>query len=237
MGRAYEVRKADILKTGAAKAKIYTMYAKEIYAAAKKSSDPESNATLKRLIEKAKKDQVPNDIIKRAIDKVNSGIDESYEKLRYEGFGPGNSTVIIDALTDNVNRTVSMIRGVFSKAHCKLGSSGAVSYMYEDCCVLSFKGLNEEQTLEALLMEEVNADIELEDDSVVLYGSPQDLFKIKSAILSYNKDIVFDTDELTTIPKERIDLAGDDLEQFMRLIKMLEDIEDVQNVYHNVNLQ
>ncbi len=237
MGRAYEVRKADILKTGAAKAKIYTMYAKEIYAAAKKSIDADSNPTLKRLIEKAKKEQVPSDIIKRAIDKVSNGANETYEKLRYEGFGPVNSTVIIDALTDNVNRTVSMIRGVFSKAHCKLGSSGAVSYLYDDCCVLSFKGLTEEQTIEALLIEEVNADIELEDDAVVLYGNPQDLFKIKNAMLSYKKDIVFDTDEITTIPKERVDLNGEDLEQFKRLIQLLDDIEDIQNVYHNVNLQ
>lgn len=237
MGRAYEVRKAAIMKTGAAKAKIYTGYAKEIYAAAKKSTDPESNPTLKRLIEKAKKEQVPNDIIKRAIDKVNSGVDESYEKLRYEGFGPSSSTIIIDALTDNVNRTVSSIRAAFSKAHCKLGSSGAVSYMYDDYCILSFKGLNEEQVLEALLLEEVNADIEVEEESIVLYGNPQDLFKIKNAILSYDKNIVFDLDELTTISKDKVELFGDDLVQFNKLIQLLDEIEDVQNVYHNVNLQ
>ena len=237
MGRAYEVRKASILKTGAAKAKVYTMYAKEIYAAAKNSTDIESNPTLKRLIEKAKKEQVPSDIIKRAIDKVNSGVDESYEKLRYEGFGPSNATIIIDALTDNVNRTVSSIRGAFSKAHCKLGSSGSVGYMYDDLCVLSFKGLTEDETLEALINANVDADIELDGDLIVLYGNPQDLFKIKTAINDYNNTIEFETDEITTIPKEKVTLNREDEEQFNKLIQLLDDIEDVQEVYHNVNLQ
>ena len=98
MGRAYEVRKASIQKTGAARGKIYAMYAKEIYSAAKKSTDPDSNATLKRLIEKAKREQVPGDIVKRAIDKVNSGVDESYESLRYEGFCTVASNILIDFL-------------------------------------------------------------------------------------------------------------------------------------------
>ena len=107
MGRAYEVRKAAIQKNGAAKAKIYSNFAKEIYIAAKSGgTNLESNDKLKSLVEKAKKNQVPSDIINRAIDKVNSGVDESYQSLRYEGFGPGASTVIVDCLTDNVNRTV-----------------------------------------------------------------------------------------------------------------------------------
>ena len=108
MGRAYEVRKASIQKTGAAKGKIYSMYAKEIYQAAKAGGTSlDANASLKRLVEKAKKEQVPSDIIKRAIDKVNSGADESYESTRYEIFGPAGSTVLVDCLTDNLNRTVS----------------------------------------------------------------------------------------------------------------------------------
>ena len=104
MGRAYEVRKASIQKTGAAKAKLYSMYAKEIYAAAKAGgTELESNASLKRLVEKARDEQVPNDIIKRAIDKVNSGVDENYVTVSYELFGPAGSTLIVECLTDNVN--------------------------------------------------------------------------------------------------------------------------------------
>ncbi len=237
MGRAYEVRKASIAKTGAAKAKIYTMYAKEIYSAAKKSTDPNANPTLKRLMEKAKKEQVPADIIKRAIDKVNSGVDETYESVRYEAFGPSASTVIIDCLTDNVNRTIGYVRAAVAKAKVKLGVSGSVSYMYDNLCVISFKGLTEEETIEALIDGEVDVtDIELEDDLVTLYGNPTDLFKIKNAITAVKPDVVFEMDEITMIPKETITLTGEDLEQFKKFISLLDDIEDVQNVYHNVAL-
>ena len=108
MGRAYEVRKASIQKTGAARGKIYSMYAKEIYKEEKNGGTSlEANASLKRLVERAKKEQVPSDIIKRAIDKVNSGVDESYIKNTYELFGPAGSTLIVECLTDNVNRSVS----------------------------------------------------------------------------------------------------------------------------------
>ena len=237
MGRAYEVRKASIQKTGAARGKVYAMYAKEIYSAAKKSTDVDANPTLKRLIEKAKKEQVPSDIINRAIDKVNSGADESYESLRYEGFGPASSTILIDCLTDNVNRAVSDVRAAFSKAHCKLGAAGAVSYMYDNLCVISFRGLTEDETLEALINGEVDAEIELDNDTVTLYGNPQDLFKIKNAIIEYKKDIIFDIDELTTLPKEKVVLTGEDLEQFKKLLQLLDNVEDVQNVYHNVVIE
>lgn len=236
MGRAYEVRKASILKTGAAKAKIYTMYAKEIYNEAKKSTDPDANPSLKRLIEKAKRDQVPSDIVKRAIDKVKNGANESYERYRYEGFGPGNSTILIDCLTDNVNRTISDIRTVFSKTKCKLGASNSVSYLYEDLSILSFKGLTEDEVIEALLIEEVDAEIEVENDIITLYGKPQDYYKIKTAILNYNIDMIFDLDELTTLPKEKINLEKEDLEQFNKLVEMLENVEDVKEIYHNVNI-
>ncbi|MDD3048987.1 MAG: YebC/PmpR family DNA-binding transcriptional regulator [Bacilli bacterium] len=238
MGRAYEVRKASIQKTGATKAKLYTNYAKEIYNSAKKgSTDPNSNPTLKRLIEKAKRDQIPADIIKRAIDKVNSGIDETYTSLRYEGFGPQSSTIIVDCLTDNVNRTISYLRGAFNKAKAKLGVLGSVSHLYDNLCVISFKGLSEEETLDILLNDGIDIiDIEQDNDNIIIYGNPQDLFKIKSALLNKKADIIFDLDEITTIPKETITLTGDDLESFKRLIFLVDEIEDVQEIYHNVNI-
>lgn len=237
MGRAYEVRKASIQKTGAAKGKIYSMYAKEIYLAAKQGgTELESNASLKRLVERAKKEQVPGDIIKRAIDKVNSGADESYIKNTYEMFGPGGSTLIVECLTDNVNRSVSDLRAVVNKTHIKMGAMGSVSYMYDNNCVVSFKGLDEDVVMEALIMADIDADIEMQDDSVVVYGEPQDLFKIKDAIKAVKDDVNFDVDEITLIPKDTVTLAGDDKEVFDKLLTMLDDVEDVQNVYHNVNL-
>lgn len=235
MGRFPSIA-ADKQKTGATRGKLYAMYSKEIYNAAKKSTDLDANPTLKRLVEKAKKEQVPSDIINRAIDKVTSGVDESYESLRYEGFGPGASTLLIDCLTDNVNRAVADVRAAFSKAHCKLGASGSVSYMYDNLCIVRFKGLTEDETLEALLNALVDAEIENDNGTITLYGNPQDLFKIKNAILDYKKDIAFEVEEITTLPKEKIKLVGEDLEIFKKLLKLLDDANDVQNVYHNVEL-
>ncbi|MBR2833131.1 MAG: YebC/PmpR family DNA-binding transcriptional regulator [Bacilli bacterium] len=238
MGRAYEVRKASIQKTGAAKAKLYSMYAKEIYQAAKNGgTEMESNSALKRLVEKAKKEQVPSDIINRAIDKVNSGADESYQEVTYELFGPAGSTLIVDCLTDNVNRSVSSIRAVVNKCHVKMGAQGSVNYMYDHLAIVSFKGLNEEKTIDALIENNVDIeDIETENDEVIIYGTPSDLFNIKEAITKVMPNIVFDMDEITYIAKDKIKLEGEDKETFDKLINMLEEVEDVQHIYHNVEL-
>ena len=199
MGRAYEVRKASIQKTGAAKAKLYSMYAKEIYQAAKNGgTEFESNSALKRLVDKAKKEQVPSDIINRAIDKVNSGVDETYTATNYELFGPNGSTAIVACLTDNVNRSVSSVRAVVNKCHVKMGAQGSVSYMYDHLCIVSFKGLDEEETLEALIEAGVDAeDIEIENDETIIYGAPNDLFNIKEAITKKLSNVSFDMDEIT----------------------------------------
>ena len=238
MGRAYEVRKASIQKTGAARGKIYTMYAKEIYLAAKNGgTEVSSNATLKRLIERAKKEQVPSDIIKRAIDKVNSGADETYQQATYEMFGPSGSTLIIECLTDNVNRSISDLRAVANKCHIKMGAQGSVLFNYDHICIVSFKGLDEEATMDALIENDVDVDdIELEDDNVVIYGKPQDLYAIIEYINAKIPNIEFDMDEITYIPKEKVTLNGEDLELFNRAITLLDDVEDVQNVYHNVEI-
>lgn len=238
MGRAYEVRKASIQKTGAAKSKLYSMYAREIYQAAKNGGvEMEANAALKRLVEKAKKEQVPGDIIKRAIDKVNSGVDESYTSATYELFGPAGSTLMVECLTDNVNRSVSSIRAALNKCHVKMGAMGSVSYMYDHLAIVSVKCLDEETVMNTMIENDVDVtDIEEEDGSIIVYGEPKDLFAIKDAILNVKKDAEFDMDEITMLPKEKITLQGEDLEIFNKLVGMLDDIEDVQHVYHNVEL-
>lgn len=238
MGRAYEVRKASIQKTGAAKGKVYSMYAKEIYIAAKNGgTEIDSNASLKRLIDRAKKEQVPNDIIKRAIDKVNNGADESYQETVYELFGPGGSTLLVKCLTDNLNRTVSDLRTIINKTHIKMGAMGSVNYMYDHLSIVSFKNLNEEDVMEALIMADIYIeDIEVQDDLLIVYGLPQDLFKIKEAINSINNKVEFITDEIAFIPNETIILDEENLEIFNKVICMLDDVEDVQSIYHNVNL-
>lgn len=236
MGRAYEVRKASIQKTGAARGKIYTMYAKEIYQAAKNGgTEISSNPNLKRLVDRAKKEQVPSDIIKRAIDKVNSGVDENYQQATYEMFGPNGSTFIIECLTDNLNRSVSDLRAVVNKCHIKMGAMGSVLFNYDHVCVVGFKGLSDEETMEVLIDNDVDViDIELDQDLVVVYGDPQNLNSIKEAILTKLPDVEFELDEITYIAKEKVSLSGDDKEIFDRVITLLDGVEDVQNVYHNV---
>lgn len=237
MGRFPNIAAAKA-KTGAAKGKLYGMYAKEIYQTAKNGGvTPEGNPSLKRLIEKAKKDQVPSDVIKRAIDKVNSGAGEDYETLTYEIFGPNGSTLMVKCLTDNVNRSVSDLRAVINKCHVKMGAMGSVSYMYDNLCVVGFEGILEDQVMEALIENDVDfVDLEQDGNQIIIYGNPQDLFKIKTAISGIKSDIEFTIDEISLLPKDRVNLDGEDLEEFKRLLSMLDEVDDVQNVYHNVNL-
>ena len=238
MGRAYEVRKASIQKTGAAKGKIYTTFAKEIYLAAKKGSpDPDSNIVLKRLIEKAKKAQVPNDIIQRAIDKAKGAGQEEYTEVTYEGFGPGASTLIIKTLTDNVNRTVGMVRAAFNKVHKNLGVTNSVSYNYDFLGVVSFHCENEELILDKLIEHGVEPiDFENEDGVLTISVNPSDEQKLKDAIESVMPNVEYLFDEVGMFPKEKIKLEGEDKETFEKLLVLLEEIEDVSNIYHNVEL-
>lgn len=237
MGRFPNIAAAKA-KTGAAKGKLYGMYAKEIYQTAKNGGvTPEGNPALKRLIDKAKKDQVPSDVIKRAIDKVNSSAGEDYQALTYEIFGPAGSTLMVECLTDNVNRSVSDLRAVINKCHVKMGVQGSVSYMYDNLCVVGFSGLDEDTVMESLINNDVDfIDIENENNQIIIYGEPQNLYKIKEAISSIKSDIEFDIDEISYLPKDKINLTGEDLEIFNKLVNMLEEVEDVQHVYHNVEL-
>jgi len=238
MGRAYEVRKASIQKTGAAKAKLYTNYAKEIYLTAKKGTpDIESNVNLKRLVEKAKRDQVPSDIINRAIEKAKGAGGEDYEVVTYEGFGPGASTLIIRTLTDNVNRTVGMVRAAFNKVHKSLGVTNSVSYNYDYLAVLSLNSDKEEEIFNSLLENGIEPiDFENEAGEIVISVNPSDHYKVKDVLEKIIPDISYNLDEEGMYAKDKITLEGEDLETFHKLINMLNDIDDVTDIYHNVNL-
>ena len=238
MGRAYEVRKASIQKTGAAKAKLYTNYAKEIYLAAKKGSpDVESNISLKRLVEKAKKEQVPGDIINRAIEKAKGVGGEDYEVVTYEGFGPGASTLIIRTLTDNVNRTVGMVRAAFNKVHKSLGVTNSVAYNYDYLAILSVKTDQYEEIFNALLENGIEpVDFETEEGEVVITVNPTDHNKTKDVIEALIPGVEYELDEEGMYAKDKVTLEGEDLELFQRLIGLLDEIDDVTDIYHNVNL-
>jgi len=238
MGRAYEVRKASIQKTGAAKAKLYSNYAKEIYLAAKKGTpDIEANVSLKRLVEKAKKEQVPGDIIHRAIEKAKGAGGEDYEVVTYEGFGPGASTLIIRTLTDNVNRTVGMVRAAFNKVHKSLGVSNSVSYNYDYLAIISVKSNLEEEIFNALLLNDIEpVDYEKENEEIVITVNPSDHNKVKDVLEKLITNVEYELDEEGMYAKDKVTLENEDLETFQKLYKMLDEIDDVTDIYHNVNL-
>ena len=238
MGRAYEVRKASIAKTGAAKAKLYSNFAKEIYIVAKKGvPDPDSNIDLKHLIDKAKKQQVPSDIINRAVDKAKGAGGEDYEVITYEGFGPGASTLIIKTMTDNVNRTVGFVRAAFNKVNKSLGVTNSVSYNYDHLGMLGLKTDKGEELFEKLLDAGINiVDFEDEDGYVLMSVAPSEFNALKSEVEKIIPNPDYDVDEIGMYAKNKVTLEGEDLELFNRLYNLLDEIEDVTDIYHNVNL-
>lgn len=238
MGRAHEVRAASMAKTAAVKSKLYSIYAKEIYQVAKNGgTNPDANPALKRLIDKAKKEQIPTDVITRSIDKVSKGITEDYSVVEYEAFGPGGSNLIVKCLTDNVNRTLTYVKTAMSKTGAKMASQGAVSYMYDHLCAVGFENGNEEEVLELMIENDIDViDIENEEGFLTIYAEPGELFKIKKALENKYSDIKFEIDEIAKFAKEMISLEGEEKDKFERCIKALEDIEDVQNIYHNVQI-
>ena len=238
MGRAYEVRKASIAKTGAAKAKLYSNFAKEIYLVAKKGvPDPDSNIDLKHIIDKAKKQQVPSDIINRAIDKAKGAGGEEYEVITYEGFGPGASTLIIRTMTDNVNRTVGFVRAAFNKVNKSLGVTNSVSYNYDHLGMLGLKTDKGEELFEKLLDAGINlVDFEDEDAYVLMSVNPSEFNKLKSEVEKIIPNPDYEIDEVGMYAKNKVTLEGEDLELFNRLYNLLDEIEDVTDIYHNVIL-
>lgn len=232
MGRFPNIA-ASKQKTGAAKAKVYSMYAREIYQVAKTGgTDVNGNLSLRRLVEKAREEQVPSDIIKRAIDKVNSGIDETYQTVRYELFGPAGSTFIVECLTDNVNRSVSSLRAALNKTSVKMGGQGSVTFMYDHNAVIMINNSSEDEILEKLVEAGIDIDdMEVEGEAIVIYADPTSLYEIKEAL----GDLNCAASEIAWVPKEMVELGAEDLETAKKLIGLLDDIEDVQNVYHNIS--
>lgn len=238
MGRAHEVRKVAMAKTAAVKSKLYAKYGKEIYMAAKSGEpDPDLNQALKRIIDKAKRDQVTADVIKRAIDKAKGGGGEDYSPVRYEGFGPGSSIVIVECLTDNVNRTIAEVRNCFTKTGGKIGVTGSATHMFNNQSVFVIPQVTEEEILELLIENDIDVtDIESDEDGVSIIGEATDYNNIKTALLDSRPELEFSTDEIMWLPIMETELDGEDLDKFSRLVDMLNELDDVQDVYHNVKL-
>jgi len=235
MGRAYQNRKESMARTSANKSKVYGKYGKEIYVVAKAGGiDPGGNLALRAIIERAKRDQVPAHVIEKAIEKAKGGGGEDYAVTRYEGFGPGSCMVIVDCLTDNPNRTFGDVRQCFNKTNSKLGTQGVVSHMFDHSLILAFKG-DEEAVLEALMEGEVDvSDIESENGTITVFAPHTEYAKAKQALSATFGDLEFEVDEIQFIPQTYVQLSGDDVALFDKFLTLLEDVEDVQNVYHNV---
>lgn len=225
-------------KTANAKTKVYSKYGREIYMCAKAGgTDPDGNLSLRGLIDRAKKDQVPAHVIEKAIDKARGGGGEDFSAARYEGFGPGNCMVIVDCLTDNPNRTFGDVRQCFTKTKCKIGTPGSVSHMFDHCAILAFAGDDEEAALEALMMAEVDVtDIENENGAITVFAPNTEYAKAKQALIDTFGELDFDVDEIQFLPQTSTPVEGDDAIMFEKFLDMLNDLDDVQNVYHNAEV-
>ena len=240
MGRAHEVRAASMAKTAAIKSKLYSRFGKELYIAAKSGvPDPDMNLTLKRKIAEAKSNQVPADVIKRAIEKAKGGSDENYDEARYEGFGPGGSTVIIDCLTDNTNRSYTNVKTCFNRCRgAKLVNAGGVSYNYENDGIFEFPYTDEDKMLEALMEADVDVqDVSVNDGVMTVKTTFADFGKAQDAIEKLIPGVEFSRCETAMLPNEYVDLTDpEDIESYHKLLDMLNDVEDVNKVYSNVRI-
>lgn len=237
MGRKWNNIKEKKASKDANTSRVYSKFALEIYVVAKQGEpDPEANQSLKFVLERAKTYNVPKNIIDRAIEKAKGGAEENYDELRYEGFGPNGSMIIVDALTNNVNRTASNVRTAFGKNGGNMGVSGSVSYMFDATAVIGVEGKSEEEVLEILMEADADArDIMEEDETVIVYAEPDQFHAIQEAFKSAGIS-EFTVAELTMLPQNEVTLDADAQSQFEKLIDALEDLEDVQRVYHNVDL-
>ncbi|MGX5173961.1 YebC/PmpR family DNA-binding transcriptional regulator [Aliikangiella sp. IMCC44653] len=236
MGRAFQNRKESMAKTSDANAKVYSKYSREIYVCAKSGGpDPDANLALRSLLERAKRDQVPSHVIEKAIDKSQGAGGEDFDIARYEGFGPGNCMVIVDCLTDNPNRTFGDVRLCFTKTKSKIGAQGAVSHMFDHSAIFVFSGTDEEAILEALMEADVDVtDIECEDGKISVFTPNTEYFKAKQALTNVLGEVEFEIDEIQFLPQTTMQIAEEDQEMFDKFIDMLNDLDDVQNIYHNV---
>lgn len=235
MGRAFQNRKESMAKTSDANAKVYSKFSREIYVTGKSGgTDPDGNLALRSLLERAKRNQVPAHVIEKALKKAEGGGGEDFSVARYEGFGPGNCMVIVDCLTDNPNRTFGDVRVCFTKTKAKIGTQGSVSHMFDHSAIFVFAGDDEEAALDALMMADVDVtDIECEDGKITVFAPQNEYFKAKQTLVDSFDGIEFEVDEIQFVPQNTVAIAEADQEMFDKFLEMLNDLDDVQNVYHN----
>ena len=233
MGRAHEVRAKAMAATAAARSALFMRASKEIYMAAKSGiPDPDSNLALRSAIEKWKGQNVTKDVIERAIQKAKGGSAESYETGRYEAFGPGGSLLIVDTLTDNTNRALVEVRTAITK---KGGHLGSVIFNFTETGLFEFKGNNRDEVEETLILSDVDVrEVNQEEDLIVVMVEPAAFAQARDVLAGMGVT-EFETAEITWLPNDPVELADpEDKRKFEELLDMLDELQDVQNVYHNV---
>ena len=219
------------------RSKVFQKLAKELYVAAKSGdANPDNNSALRMVIEKAKAENMPKSNIESAINKAkNKGNDENYESVRYEGYGPSGIAIMIDCLTDNKNRTAGFVRSTLTKKGGNLGTDGSVSYLFERKGVLVLdKVYDEDKLMEDVLSLDV-LDFISDEDSYTIYTDPNNFIMVKDSLISMGYDN-FIVSEVTFVPNNYIALDGEDYDKVCNLIDSLNELDDVQNVYHNLEL-
>jgi YebC/PmpR family DNA-binding regulatory protein len=228
------------LRKGAQDAKrgnLFTKLAKEIIMAAKAGGgNPETNLRLRIAIQKAREQSMPQDNIKRNIQRGTGEVEgENYEEVTYEGYGPGGTAIIVECATENKNRTVANIRNIFNKAGGRMGESGSVAYRFRPIgrITIAAEAANEEDVFNAAI-EAGAEDVRTEEEFTIVITQPEDFGAVREAIEAAG--IVIANAEYTMEPSDSVQLDGKDAEQMLRLMERLEEDDDVQNVHANFDI-
>ena len=227
-------------KNDAAKGKIFTIIGKEIVIAVKEGgANPENNSKLRDVIAKAKANNMPNDTIKRGIERAAGDANSvNYVTCTYEGYGPNGPAIIVDALTDNKNRTAANVRNCFTKGGGNVGTTGCVSYMFDQMGQIIIAKEECDMDADDLMMAALDAgaeDVVEDDDSFEVLTTPENFSEVREAL--EKQGIPMAEAEITMIPQNYVDLTDPEaVKKFTRIIDMLDDDDDVQAVYHNANL-
>lgn len=224
-------------KIDAVRGKIFTKLGRELAVAAKTGADPATNSKLADVIAKARSYNMPNDNIKKCIAKASGELSaDNYEELTYEGYGPNGSALIIKTLTDNKNRTVDFVRTVLRKHGGSLGNTGCVSYLFNNLGVIVIERSPtlDEDTMMEYAIEAGADDVITEDDAYTVNTSVQSFSAVRKAL--EDKGLNFFEASVEMVPQTRISFDGEQAVKFRKLIDALEDLDDVQDVYHNVDL-
>ena len=219
----------------AARGKVFQKLAKELYVAAKSGTpDPDSNAALRLVVEKAKAANMPKDNIEKAIDKAKGAANgENYESIRYEGYGPGGVALMVDCLTDNRNRTASQVRSTFSKRGGNLGTDGSVSYIFERKGIIVIPSDYDEDEVMLNALDAGALDMENNGDTYLITTPSDKFIAVKDALANIGV-AEFLTSEVTNVANNEVELDDETKEKVYNLIEALEDIDDVQDVHHNM---